>query len=383
MEFELAEDQRLIEDSIGRLMADRYNFAARQRYQSEPHGWSDAIWRDYAALGLLGLPFDERYGGLSCGATEVMLVMEAIGRTLALEPYFATVILAGGILRHGASDDQCRSIVPEMIAGRLTMSLAHSEPGARYNLASVATNAQLNGNGWILNGVKSLVFQGDSAGKLIVSARTSGAPANENGIGLFLVDSSAAGVSRQGHAMQDGCRAATIHLEDVRVPAQDVIGDPDKGFWLLSRVIDEAIAALCAEAVGAMAALHELTVEYLKQRRQFGVAIGSFQGLQHRAVDMLIALEQARSMALFATVKAGVDDPQERTTSMSAAKVQIGRSARLIGEQAIQLHGGIGMSMEYIGGHYLKRLTMIDLMFGDADHHLRKLARAGGLSGTD
>jgi pimeloyl-CoA dehydrogenase small subunit len=382
MEFELAEDQRLIKDSIRRLIVDRYDFASRQRYQGEADGWSAAIWHDYASLGLLGLPFDERYGGLSCGATEIMLVMEAIGGALALEPYFATVVLAGGILRHGASNDQCRSLVPEIVSGHLTMSLAHSEPGARYDLARVATTAQHDGNGWILGGTKSLVLQGDSADKLIVSARTGGNASDEHGIGLFLVDAAAAGVSRQGYALHNGCRAATIRFDGVHVIAQDVIGEPGNGFALLSRVGDEAIAALCAEGVGAMAALHELTVDYLKQRRQFGVAIGSFQALQHRAVDMLMALEQARSMALFATMMVSADDPRERAKAMSAAKVQIGRSARMIGEQAIQLHGGIGMTMEYIGGHYLKRLTIIDLMFGDADHHVRALAQAGGLFGT-
>jgi alkylation response protein AidB-like acyl-CoA dehydrogenase len=213
-----------------------------------------------------------------------------------------------------------------------------------------------------------------------VAARVSGSRAERGGIGLFLVAADANGVTRRGYATQDGMRAADVTLSAVRVGPEAVLAGPDKGLAVLERVVDEAIAALSAEAVGAMAALTELTVEYLKTRKQFGVPIGSFQVLQHKSVDMLVALEQARSMAAYATMMAGEADPRERRKAISAAKVQIGRSARFVGETAIQLHGGIGMTMEYKAGHYFKRLTMIDLAFGDADHHLRLLARADGLS---
>ena len=224
-----------------------------------------------------------------------------------------------------------------------------------------------------------MVLHGDSADKLIVVARASGGRTDRGGIGLFLVDAKANGVTRRGYPTQDGMRAADVTLSAVRVGPEAVLASPDKGLGVLERVVDEAIAALSAEAVGGMAALHELTVEYLKTRKQFGVPIGSFQVLQHRAVDMLTALEQARSMAYFATMMAAEPDARERRKAMSAAKVQIGRSAKYIGQDAIQLHGGIGMTMEYKAGHYFKRLTMIDMAFGDADHHLRELAKAGGL----
>ncbi|MGE3066103.1 MAG: acyl-CoA dehydrogenase family protein, partial [Hyphomicrobiaceae bacterium] len=226
---------------------------------------------------------------------------------------------------------------------------------------------------------KSVVLAGDSADKLIVSARVAGGTRDRDGLALFLVDAGASGLTRRGYATQDGMRAADLTLSGVRVAPGDVIGEPGKAYPVIERVVDETIAALSAEAVGAMAALHELTVDYLKTRKQFGVPIGSFQVLQHRAVDMFTALEQARSMALYATMMAGEADPTERRRAISAAKVQIGRSARFVGEQAIQLHGGIGMTMEYKAGHYFKRLTMIDLAFGDADHHLRQLAKLGGL----
>ena len=225
-----------------------------------------------------------------------------------------------------------------------------------------------------------VVLAGDSADKLIVSARASGARADRGGIGLFLVDAKANGVTRRGYPTQDGMRAADVTLSGVKVGPEAVLAGPETGLEVLERVVDEAVAALAAEAVGAMAGLTELTVEYLKTRKQFGVPIGSFQVLQHRAVDMLTAMEQARSMAYYATMMAAEPDARERRRAMAAAKVQIGRSARLVGESAIQLHGGIGMTMEYKAGHYFKRLTMIDLAFGDADHHLRELARMGGLS---
>jgi alkylation response protein AidB-like acyl-CoA dehydrogenase len=213
-----------------------------------------------------------------------------------------------------------------------------------------------------------------------VTARASGGRTDRSGIGLFLVDAKANGVTRRGYPTQDGMRAADVTLSAVRVGPEAVLAGPDKGLAVLDRVVDETVAALSAEAVGAMAALHELTVEYLKTRKQFGVPIASFQVLQHRAVDMYTALEQARSMAYFATMMAGEDDARERRKAMAAAKVQIGRSARYVGQEAVQLHGGIGMTMEYKAGHYFKRLTMIDMAYGDADHHLRELARAGGLS---
>ena len=379
MDFDLSDDQRLIKESLERLMRDRYAFDQRQCYSREPGGWSRKRWKDYAEIGILGLPFSESDGGLGATPVETMIVMEAFGRALVLEPFLATVILAGGILRFGGNAGQRQALVPTIINGDLILALAHHEQLARFNIAHVETVAIPRGAGWVLNGHKELVLHGDSADKLIVSARTSGNRDDTNGIALFLVDVDASGVSRKGYVTQDGLRTADISLRDVLVEEAAVISKPADGFDVLMRVRGEAIAALCAEAVGAMAALHELTVRYLKERRQFGVPIGTFQVLQHRAVDMLIALEQARSMALFATMMASVSDALERERAMAAAKVQIGRSGRFVGEQAIQLHGGMGMTMEYRAGHYFKRLSIIDLTFGDADHHLQQLAKDGGI----
>jgi pimeloyl-CoA dehydrogenase small subunit len=305
--------------------------------------------------------------------------MEAWGRALALEPFLATAVLGGGFLRHGGSDEQKAGLVPKIAEGGLTLAFAHTERQSRYDLADVATQAKKDGQGWVLDGEKGVVLHGDSADKLIVTARVGGGRRDREGVALFLVDAKAEGVSRRGYPTQDGLRAAEISLARVRVGPEGVIGEPGAALPLVERVVDEAIAALCAEAVGAMDALHELTLDYLKTRKQFGVAIGSFQALQHRAADMMIALEQARSMAMFATMMAADENAEERRKSVAAAKVQIGRSARFVGQQATQLHGGIGMTMEYKGGHYFKRLTMIDTMFGDADHHLRELASRGGL----
>jgi pimeloyl-CoA dehydrogenase small subunit len=382
MDFDLNDEQRQLKDSLDRLLADSYGeLTKRHGYMKEPKGYSAALWQQYADLGLLAAPFAEEHGGLGQGLTETMIVAEALGRALAVEPYMATVVLAGGALRHSGHSVLLAELVPAIAAGQLTLALAHQERQSRYNLADTATTARADGKGgYTLEGEKMVVLAGDSADKLIVSARASGARADRGGIGLFLIDAKANGVTRRGYPTQDGMRAADVTLSGVKVGPDAVLAGPDKGLEVLERVVDEAVAALAAEAVGAMGGLTELTVDYLKTRKQFGVPIGSFQVLQHRAVDMLTATEQARSMAFYATMMAAEPDTSERRRAMAAAKVQIGRSGRLVGESAVQLHGGIGMTMEYKAGHYFKRLTTIDLAFGDADHHLRELARMGGLA---
>ncbi|MGP0090015.1 MAG: acyl-CoA dehydrogenase family protein [Xanthobacteraceae bacterium] len=379
MDFALTDEQRLLQQSVERLFADHYAFDARKRYSEEAGGWSRELWRRYAELGLLGLPFDEQYGGSAGGPVETMIVMEAIGGALALEPYLATVVLAGGLLRLGGSDVMRADLLPKIASGDLILGFAHAERQSRYDLADIAATARSDGSGYVIDGAKSLVLHGDSAAKFVVSARLAGGQRDRDGVGLFLVDAAAAGVSTRGYATVDGMRAAELTLTGVRVDTASVIGAPGAAFPLIERIVDTAIAALAAEAVGAMASMHELTVDYMKTRKQFGVAIGAFQVLQHRAADMLIALEQARSMAMLATMMADEDDVRERRQAISAAKVQIGRSGRLVGQQAIQIHGGIGMTMEHKVGHYFKRVTTIDTMFGDADHHLGLLAEAGGL----
>jgi pimeloyl-CoA dehydrogenase small subunit len=382
MDFDLNDEQRQLKESVDRLLLDSYgDLNQRLGYMKQPQGYSAKLWQQYADLGLLAIPFAEEYGGLGQGLTETMIVAEAFGRALVVEPYFATVVLGGGALRHAGNAALLAELIPPMVQGNLTVALAHQERQARYDLADTATTARADGRGgYTLEGEKCVVLAGASADKLIVSARVFGGRRDRNGIGLFLLDAKANGLTRRDYPTQDGFRAADIGFSAVRVAPEGVLAGPEQGLQVLERVVEEAIAALAAESVGAMAALHELTVDYLKTRKQFGQPIGSFQVLQHKAVDMFTALEQARSMAYYATMMAAEPDAGARHKAIAAAKVQIGRSARFIGETAIQLHGGIGMTMEYKAGHYFKRLTMIDMAFGDADHHLRELAKAGGLS---
>lgn len=369
----------MLKDSVDRLIAERYDFEQRTRYLASADGWSREMWNLYAEMGLLGLPFAEADGGLGGGPVDTMIVMEAIGRGLVLEPYFATVILAGGCLRIGANPTQRASLIPAIAAGELLVSLAHSESQARYELANVRTTARREGKQWILNGSKRFVINGDKADKLIVSARVRGEQRDRDGLALFLVDAQASGVTRRRYLTQDGLHAADVQFSNVRAHDAELIGEAGNALPIIARTVDEALAAVCAEAVGVMAKAHELTVDYLKTRKQFGVSIGSFQALQHRAVDMLVMIEQARSMALFATMMADEPDPIERGKAMSAAKIQIGKSARYVGEQAVQLHGGIGVTEECHAGHYFRRLTMLEMLLGDTDHHLAALARQGGL----
>jgi pimeloyl-CoA dehydrogenase small subunit len=377
VDFDLTDEQRLLRDSVERLIADRYGFEQRKKYLAEPDGWSGEVWAQYAELGLLGLPFAEHHGGFGGGAVETMIVMEAFGRGLILEPYFATVVLGGGLIRRLGDAAQQVELLPRIAKGELKLAFAHVERQSRWNLADVGTTARRDGGAWVLDGAKGVVLHGDCADRLLVTARVSGGRQDRDGVGLFLIAADAPGVTRRGYPTQDGLRAAEIEFAAARgaVP----LGEPGRALPAIEQVIDEAIAALCAEAVGVIAAMQEITLEYLKTRQQFGRPIGQFQALQHRAVDLLTAVEQARSMALFGTMMAGEADAGARRRAISAAKVQIGRSGRLVGQEAIQLHGGIGMTMEYKVGHYFKRMTMIDQTFGDADHHVEVLASLGGL----
>ncbi len=379
MDFDLTDEQRLLKESVDRLIADRYSFEQRKKYAAEREIRRHDLWKQYAEIGLLGLPFPESLGGFGGGPVETMIVMEAFGRGLILEPYFSTVILGGGLVRRTGTTAQQNELIPLITQGKLSLAFAHLERKSRWNLADIATTAREDGSAWILNGAKSVVLHGDTADNILVTSRISGDRQDRDGIGLFLMDADASGLTRRGYPTQDGLRAAEITLADT--PAKAAIGEPGHALPAIEQAVDEAIAALCAEAVGVMSCMHETTLEYLKTRQQFGRPIGQFQALQHRSVDMLTALEQARSMAMFATIMSAETNPVERRRAISAAKVQIGRSGRHLGQEAIQLHGGIGMTMEYKVGHYFKRMTMIDQMFGDADHHLTELARLGGLFG--
>src|SRR5262245_30942561 len=377
MDFDLSEEQRLLKESVDGLLSDAYDFDSRKKYMAEKGGWSKAIWGRLAEQGLLGLPFAEADGGFGAGAVETMIVMEALGRALVVEPYLATVVIAGGFLRHGGSAGQKAKYIPGIIDGSRTFGFAQLEKNSRYDLHDVVTSAKKKGDGWIIDGEKFVVLNGENADTLIVTARTKGGRRDSSGIGVFLVPADAKGITRKGYPTQDGLHAADIAFTNVEVGADAAIGDPENALDLIERVADEARTAICAEAVGAMDESLKTTVEYLKTRKQFGVPIGTFQSLQHRAADMFVALEQARSMSMFATMAAEFDDPKERSTAVAAAKVQVGRSGKFIGQQSIQLHGGIGMTMEAKIGHYFKRLTVIENTFGDSEYHLRRVSESG------
>src|ERR1700753_637255 len=381
MDFDLSEEQRLLKESVDGLLTDAYDFEQRKKYMKEQGGWSKAVWNKLAEQGLLGLPFAEADGGFGAGGVETMVGGEALGRAVVLEPYLATVVIGGGFLRRGGSAEQKAAHIPGIIDGSKTFAFAQLEKNSRYDLQDVSTTAKKKGSGWVIDGEKFVVLNGESADTLIVTARTKGGQRDRDGIGVFLVPADAKGIAKKGYPTQDGLHAADITLTGVEVGADAVIGDPENGLPLIERVVDDARTALCAEAVGAMDESLKSTVEYLKTRKQFGVPIGSFQVLQHRAADMFVALEQARSMSMYATMASEFDDARERATAVAAAKVQIGKSGKLGGPQAIQLHGGIGMTMEAKIGHYFKRLTMIENTFGDADYHLRRVTDAGGLVG--
>ncbi len=381
MDFDLTPEQSQLKDSVDRLIGATYSsLEARQKLGREPLGFAEANWMQFAELGLTGIPFSEEEGGFGGGPVETMVVMEALGRGLALEPYLATVVLGGSAVRLGGTAAQKEEIIPGVVDGSLRLALAFTEKQSRYDLFDVAASARKAEGGYVLEGAKSVVLSADSAQQVIVSARTSGNRRDREGISLFLVPAGAEGVKIHGYPTQDGGRAAEIALSGVKVRAEALLGAEGKGLSILERVAEHAIAALAAESVGIMEALHRLTVDYLKTRQQFGTPIGQFQVLQHRAVDMLIALEQARSMACYAAMMVEHADAAERAVALSAVKVQVNRSCRIVGQEAVQLHGGIGMTMEYLGAHYFKRLTMIESLFGDTNHHLRRVSSAGGLA---
>ena len=375
MDFDLTEEQRLLKESVDRFVAD--NQRDPGAHGAAPDG--AALWSGIAELGLLAVPFSEEEGGIGGGPVETMIVMEALGRGLITAPYLPTVVLGGGFLRLGGTEAQRAEFIPGIVEGSTTLAFAQLEAQSRYDLHDVATTAKRDGADYVLDGRKGVVLGGDAAGLLVVTARTAGARRDRDGITLFLVDANAPGVTRRGMPSQDGQRVAEIGFDGVRVPADRVIGEVDNGLPLAERVVDVALAALCADSLGAMEELHRMTVDYLKTRQQFGVPIASFQALQHRAADMLVAVEQARSMAMYAAMMAEEADARERRPAIAAAKAQVNRSGRLVGQEAVQLHGGIAMTWEYKAGHLFKRLTANDMLFGDTDHHLRAVMETGGL----
>jgi pimeloyl-CoA dehydrogenase small subunit len=374
MDFDLTEEQRLLRESVDRLLADTYTFEKRKAYLSEPEGWSRALWSQYAELGLLGLPFAEEHGGFGGGGIETMLVMQGLGRVLALEPYLSTVVLSGTALRLSGNNTVQSDVLPQIAEGKLTLAFAHGERQARYDLADVLTTAKPKGGGWVIDGAKSVVTHGDSADKLLVSVRTGGDRDDPKGIALFLVDAKANGVARRAYRLRDGMGAAEITLAGVEVGRDALLCEPGAAFPVIERVAEAGIAATAAEAVGAMETMQQMTLEYLKTRQQFGRAIGENQALQHRATEMFVALEQGRSLAMLAAMTVDEPDAAERQRNIAMVKAGVGQAARFVSQNAVQLHGGIGMTEEYAVGHYFRRCMVIEHSFGDTAYHLSRLA---------
>ena len=375
MDFSFSEEQTLLRNTVQSLLADKYDFDTRRKIVKSADGWNPAMWKQLAELGLLAAPFSEELGGLGGGAIETMILMEEFGRHLVVEPFVETVVLAGGFLREGGSKAQQEAHIPGIVDGSTVWAFAYAEPQGRYNLADLVTTAKKDGAGYVLNCFKCVVIAAPWAQKLIVTARTSGGQRDRDGVSVFIVDKSAAGVSTRDYPTGDGRRASEITFENVKVGADALIGMEGKGLPLVEKVTDQAIAALSAEAVGCMGELNKTTVEYCKTRKQFGVPIGKFQVLQHRMVDMFMAYEQSVSMTYMVNLKL-TEGETERVKAAAGAKVQIGKAGRFVGQQSVQLHGGMGMTDELNVGHYFKRLTMIDTQFGNVDHQLKRYSQA-------
>jgi len=371
MDFNFTDEQSMVRDTIASYLADHYDFDKRRAAVKSATGWRPQVWKAFAEeLGILGASFSEDLGGLGGGAIDNMIVMEELGKALVVEPYVGTVVIGGGFLKADGGA-RARDQIARIIAGEMTVAFAYAEPQGRYTLHDLATTARKDGAGYVLNGRKAVVVGAPWASHLIVTARTGGAQRDPGGVSVFLVEKSAAGVVTRDFPTVDGRRASEVFLENVSVPADALIGAEGQGLPLVEQVVDEAIAATCAEACGVLRKLHEGTLDYTKQRKQFGVPIASFQVLQHRMVDMFINLEQAISMNYMAHIKLG-EPAAERAKAVSAAKVQIGRACKFVGQNAIQLHGGMGMTDELAIGHYFKRATVIESEFGSVDHHLKR-----------
>ena len=373
MDLSLNEIQLMLADSVDKFLDNDYDFERRMQYAASEPGYSPEVWQNFAELGWTAVPFSEEDGGFGGGPVDLMVLMERFGRGLVVEPYLANIVLAGGILKRAADAAQKEKWLAGIVGGELQAALAFVEPQSRYELANVASTATKDGDGYRLDGVKGYVLNGRNADLLIVPARTSGETSDRDGITLFAVPRDSSGLSVTDYPTVDGHQAAELRLDGVTVPSDAILGEVDAGFAALDATIDEATLAVCAEAVGIMQAMKDKTVEYSKSRVQFGVPIGSFQALQHRMVDMLTDCEQSRSLLMWATMvaDAGRDDAAK---AISAIKYTIGTTGRRVGEEAVQLHGAMGVTWELDIAHYFKRLIAIGQMFGNADWHLDRYA---------
>ena len=373
MDFSFNEIQAMLDDSVEKFIANDYDFEARQKFAASDRGYSPEVWQTFAELGWTSVPFSEEDGGFGGGPADLMVLMLRFGKGLVVEPYLANIVLAGGVLRRAASAGQKERWLYPIIAGQLQAALAYAEPQSRYDITDIRTSAVADGDGWVLDGSKGVVFNGGNAELLVVAARTSGGQTDADGITLFAVPADAGGISVRSYPTVDGQQAAEIRFDKVAVDGGAVIGEPGRGFAALDAAIDDATLAVSAEAVGIMQVMTDKTVEYSKNRMQFGVPIGSFQALQHRMVDMFTDCEQSYSLLLWATMRAaqGEDDAKR---AISSIKYQVGTAGRKVGQEAVQIHGGMGVSWDVDVAHYFKRLTTIDQVFGNSDWHLDRLA---------
>jgi alkylation response protein AidB-like acyl-CoA dehydrogenase len=377
MHFGFTAEQQLLGETVQRFLAQQYGFEARGRIIRSQEGWSREIWSKLAEMGLLALQIPEEHGGMAPAPVETLLTLTAMGKALVVEPYLSSAVIGTALLRDLGSPAQRNTLLPAMAAGERIAVPAHGEEGARYDLQRVATSAVRSGQGWVLRGNKAVVPHAAAADLLLVSARTGGAVDDSAGISLFLVPRGAPGVRLTPYPTIDGQRAAEVTLADAAVPADALLGEEGGAFPALSAAWDLGIAALCAEATGVLQAALDATLEYTKTRRQFGVPIAKFQALQHRMVDMLIHVEQARSMSYLAAMRAGESDARERRRAVSAAKVIVGQACRYVAQQAVQLHGGMGVTDELAVSHCFRRLMAIELSLGDTEHHLEQFITAG------
>ena len=378
----LTDEQRLLKESLERYRQQDYAFEKRKALLAKLGAKDDPVWTQFAELGWLAATLPEECGGLGGSNAELALLMEQLGRGLVTSPFVPTVVLGATALRLAGSAAQKSAILGGVAEGRIKLALAYLEPPGQPDPEIVATRARREGNDFVLTGSKLAVLYGNVADHLIVSARTSKDAGDRRGISLFLIPTDARGLAISAYRTHDDGWAADIRLDDVRIAADTLIGALDGGIAVLEAALDAGTAALCGEAVGAMWTLHDMTLDYIKVRKQFGTTIGSFQAIQHRVVNMYMKCQLAQSMALAGMAALASDDAAARSRAVSAAKVQAGRAARHVGEEAIQLHGGIAMTDEYAAGHYFKRLTMIRLLFGDEEYHLRRYRRLGSAQAT-
>jgi alkylation response protein AidB-like acyl-CoA dehydrogenase len=374
MDFTYTETQDMIRETLSRFLADTYDFDKRSKMIASDAGRDPAIWKALAQdLGMLGAAFSEEHGGLGGGALENAIIMEELGKVIAIEPYLQTVIIGGGALKAvgGAIAD---AVIPEIIAGNVIIAFAYAEPQGRYDLANIRTSAKRDGGGYILNGHKSVVYAAPWATHLLITARTGGSGRERDGISLFLVDAKTPGIVRRDYPTVDGFRASEIYFENAAIPSDALLGDEGAGLAIIEQIVDEATVGVCAEACGVTEKLHSGTLDYAKQRQQFGQPIARFQVLQHRMVDMFMEVEQSRSMTLMATLK--LDEPaNERLAAVSACKAKVSLACKFVGQNAVQTHGGIGITQELAIGHYFKRATMIEGQFGSSDYHYERYER--------